>query len=240
MSHRPRKTFAVLAAALVLGLAACSSATPQAAPSSTSPSSTTTTTAAAPTAKEILAKAKSHAQAATSGAYQGTLEDSGTTMEVSYRGSADGSNAETKLKVGKDGQATIVTVGGKTYVSGDSGFWATAGAPSPGAGKFVEVPAAEAPSAGLELSGILDAFFAEVAPGDLSTQVGEEKVGGVDAWVLSDKDGKDKGTLHVAKETFEVLRLFASEGGAGQLEFSDWNGKFEIKAPAAGDIVQLQ
>jgi hypothetical protein len=245
LTHRPRKTLAVLAATLVLGLAACSDSAPEttgAGATSTNPLSPPTSTATAVdlSAEEILAKAKSRAEAATSGAYQGTFEESGTKMEIGYRGTADGSTAETKLKLGRGGQATVVSVDGKTYLTGDDAFWAAAGLPSPGPGKYAEVPAAEAPTAGLELSGMLNDFFANVTADDLATKVEEEKVEGVDAWVLTDKDGKDEGTMHIAKDTFDVLRLFGSEGGEGQFEFSDWNERFDIKAPDAGDVVVLR
>jgi hypothetical protein len=245
LTHRPRKTLPILAATLVLGLAACSDSAPEtpapgAASATPASAPTSTTTAADLSAEEILAKAKSRAEAATSGAYQGTFEESGTKMEIAYRGTADGSTAETKLKLGSEGQATVVSVDGKTYLTGDDAFWAAAGLPSPGSGKYAEVPAAEAPTAGLELSGMLDDFFGSVTPDNLASSVEEEKVGGVDAWVLTDKDGKDKGTMHIAKDTFDVLRLSGSEGGEGQFEFSEWNERFDIKAPDAGDIVVLR
>ncbi len=240
MTHRSRIVAASIAGVLALGLAACSSGDAPAQTATSTPPSSTSTSAPALKAAEILAKAKDRAKAATSGSYVGSFEEDGTTLEITYRGSADGSTAETVMKVADEGSATIVSVDGTTYVAGDKAFWASTGIPFPGEGKYLEVPADQAPSAGLHLSGLVEAFLGEINDSNLAEEIGEEQVDGVGAWVLSDKDGKDKGTIHVAKETFDILRLFGSEGGAGQVDLKDWNKTFDITAPAAGDIVKSQ
>lgn len=239
MTHTPRIVAASLAGVLALGLAACSSSgdAPAASPSATTPIASASTTAPALKATEILAKVRDRAKAATSGSYSGTFDDNGTKLDLTYRGSADGSTAETVMKLPGEGSVTIVSVGGKTYLSGDQAFWTSSGAPFPGEGKFVEVPADQAPNTGLDLAGLVDGFLGEVKESDLAEEVGAETVGGIDAWVLTDKDGKDKGAIHVAKDTFDILRLSGSDGLAGTVDFKDWNKEFDIKAPAAGDIV---
>lgn len=227
------------ALAIALGAAACSKSEP----SATSTAGASTTAAPAPKAAELLAKAKANALAAKSAVFTGQVQNDGETMKLDFKGTNDASTADITIEPGSGGKIRLISVGGFVYMQGDAAFWKEQGAPAEvqNAGdKFVKAPAdAGGLTEDMTIASFLEEAFAEVSASDLSDTVGEEKVNGVDCWVLSDKQGKAEGTLHVSKAKLELVRFTGSSKTPGQIDFSRWNEDLGIKAPSADQILDI-
>lgn len=246
------------ACAIALGAAACSkSETPTTTASSSSagagagrsPSSSATTGSAstdakgAPQAADILAKAKTNALAASSGAFAGQVDQNGKTINIDFKGTSDGKTADISIEMEGDGKARVISVADGVYIQGDATFWKKQGAPAKvqNAGdKFIKAPAsAAAMTQSLSLKSFLQKAFGAVTPQQVAKTVGSKSVGGVDCWVITDKKGEGEGALYVSKDTFQVVRFTGSKSNPGQLDFSDWNADLGIKAPAASQVISL-
>lgn len=225
--------------AISLGAAACSKAEP----SATSTASASTAAAPAPKASELLEKAKANALAAKSGVFTGQVKEDGETMKLDFKGTNDGSTADITIEPGTGGKVRLISVDGAVYMQGDAAFWKEQGAPAEvqNAGdKFIKAPSdAGGLTEELTIASFLEEAFAEVSASDVSDTVGEEKVNGIDCWVLSDKQGKAEGSLHVSKDKLELVRFTGSTKTPGQIDFSRWNEELGIKAPSADQILDI-
>jgi hypothetical protein len=238
-----------LAGALTIGLgaAACSKTeTPTTAASgSTSAAASTTTTApaAAPQASEVLAQAKANALSATSGAFSGTVEDEGKKTTIDFKGTSEGKTADITIAVAGDGKARVISVAEGIFIQGDETFWKKQNAPAKvlaAKDKFIKAPASAASmTESLSLKAFLEKAFGAVTPSQVSSELTEESVNGVDCWVITDTKGKAEGALYVSKDKLEVIRFTGSTKSPGQLDFSQWNEDLGIKAPPASEVLTL-
>jgi hypothetical protein len=230
-----------------LGAAACSKTeTPTTGPSGGATAATSTSAAApatAPKASEVLEKAKANALAATSGAFNGTVEDSGKKTTIDFKGTSDGKTADITISMVGDGKARVISVAEGIFIQGDQTFWKKQNAPAKvlaAKDKFIKAPASTASmTESLSLKAFLEKAFGAVSPSQVSSEVGEESVNGVDCWVITDTKGKSEGALYVSKDGFEVVRFTGSTGSPGQLDFSKWNEDLGIKAPDASQVLTL-
>jgi hypothetical protein len=232
-----------------LGAAACSKSetpttgAPGSASGATAATSTTTAAADAPTASDVLEKAKTNALAATSGAFNGTVEDNGKKTTIDFKGTSDGKTADITIEMAGDGKARVISVPDGIYIQGDETFWKKQNAPAKvlaAKDKFIKAPASAASmTESLSLKAFLEKAFGAVTPTQVSPTLGEETVNGVDCWVITDTKGKAEGALYVSKDKSEVVRFTGSTGSPGQLDFSQWNADLGIKAPDASQVLTL-
>jgi hypothetical protein len=235
------------ALAISLGAAACSKTETPPTGTSSGGSSATSTSAAgaasAPQASDMLEQAKTNALAATSGAFNGTVQDSGKKTTIDFKGTSDGKTADITIAVVGDGKARVISVADGIYIQGDETFWKRQNAPAKviaAKDKFIKAPAsAAAMTESLSLKAFLQKAFGAVTPSQVSSTVGEESVNGVDCWVITDTKGKAEGALYVSKDKFEVVRFTGSTGSPGQLDFSRWNQDLGITAPPASQVLTL-
>ena len=235
------------ALAISLGAAACSKTETPPTGTSSGGSSATSTSAAgatsAPQASDVLEQAKTNALAATSGAFNGTVQDSGKKTTIDFKGTSDGKTADITIAVVGDGKARVISVADGIYIQGDETFWKRQNAPDKviaAKDKFIKAPAsAAAMTESLSLKAFLQKAFGAVTPSQVSSTVGEESVNGVDCWVITDTKGKAEGALYVSKDKFEVVRFTGSTGSPGQLDFSRWNEDLGITAPPASQVLTL-
>ncbi|MDN5791154.1 MAG: hypothetical protein L0H25_09850 [Micrococcales bacterium] len=244
MKTTTRRAVALAGAlAITLGGAACSTS-----PGDT-PAGTTQATAAnpesgeAPTASELLDKVKAKAKEATSGAVKGEVEQDGKELAIDFKGTNDGKKTDMTASLEGQGKVRIIAVDGAVYVQADKEFWEKQGAPAKvqkAGDKFVKAPAgSEGLAQQLTLSALLDQALSAITPGELSEQVGQESVRGVDCWVLTDKSGKDRGALYVAKDSYEMVRFTGSPKSPGALDFSEWNEDLGITAPPKSEVIDI-
>lgn len=240
MNHTTRRLVALSGAlAIAFGAAACSTAEP-----GTMPTASSTAAAPAPKASEIVEKAKLNAKAATSGAFKGEIKEDGKTIKIDFKGTSDGSTSDVSIEMGSEGKVRLLSVGGSLYMQADPVFWKAQGAPKEvqNAGeKFVKVPAGAGSGMlkDMTINSFLDEAFGELAVTELTQTVSEEKVDGVDCWVITDKAGKQQGALYVSKDTSEVVRFLGSTTSPGQIDFSSWNADLGIKAPPADQVMNV-
>ena len=241
------------ALAISLGAAACSkSAASVAGPSSTgataganqgSTGADTPGATRSPRAADLLQDAKANALAATSAAFVGEITQNGEQMKIDFKGTSDGKTADISLQMGSIGKVHLISVPGSLYMQGDASFWKAQGAPAAvqkAGDKFVKAPAdAAAMADSLSLRSFLKEAFGAITPEQLSDSVGEDTVGGVPCWVLTDRRGKAEGMLYVSKDRSEVVRFTGSKDSPGQLDFSRWNEDLGIAAPPASQVMPL-
>ena len=232
-----------------LGAAACSkSETPTAgatgsAASAAAATSATTAPADAPSASEVLDQAKTNALAATSGAFAGNVEDAGKKMVIDFKGTSNGKTADITIESGGDGKARVISVPEGIFIQGDETFWKRQNAPArvlAAKDKFIKAPASAASmTESLSLKAFLEKAFGAVTADQVSSDVGEVTVNGIDCWVITDTKGKAEGALYVSKDKLEVVRFTGSAKSPGQLDFSQWNEDLGIKAPDASQVITL-
>ncbi|MCU1536629.1 MAG: hypothetical protein JWP82_980 [Humibacillus sp.] len=225
------------------GATGSATSSPADATPTTSATSEDSGSSSSPSASEVLEKAKTNALAATSGAFSGNVEDNGKKTTIDFKGTSDGKTADITISMAGDGKARVISVPDGIYIQGDETFWKKQNAPAKviaAKDKFIKAPAsASSMTQSLSLKSFLDKAFGAVTPNQVSKDLGEENVNGVDCWVITDTKGKDEGALYVSKDAYEVVRFTGSTKSPGQLDFSKWNDDLGIKAPAAGDVLSI-
>ncbi len=191
---------------------------------------------------ELYTKVRAASLAAKSGHLSGTVTQDGEKMSLDIAGTADGSNQQLEVGVGK-GKAQILTVGGKHYMSGDQGFWTEqTGDPKAAKallGKYVQISAADAKDlSDLTLGAMLKEMFSE---GELSTlekltsSVETRTEGGAQVWVASDGSGSE---IWVDPTTERLVKIVIAGEGAGALDFDSWDAAKKVATPPAKQIVK--
>ena len=253
MSRQPRRALVAVAVPLTvaLALAGCGSEKEPAAAGSSSKasasSSSTTTEAKPPSASELYAQARKTALAAESGHIAGQMTDDGQTFTIDLAGAADGSNQSLELGQSADSKITILTVGGKSYLSATEDFWADqvgAGPAKTLQNKFVVLPPAQAKEYGdLTIKGLLTDMFDDKELGALdsaNTRVEKTTVDGADAWKLTERTGGDGAALLVSADgKATLLRIEGPKDSPGKLDFSEWDKVPAVTAPAPGKVIEL-
>jgi hypothetical protein len=192
---------------------------------------------------ELYTKVRAAALAAKSGHVSGTVTDSGDKVSLEVEGRTDGSNQKAAFSVG-NGTATVLTVGGKYFMSGDSKFWIEQTGDTAAAkvlkGKYVKVSAADAKDMGdLSLGGLLKEMFQESELSALEKATGsvETRVeGGKQVWVAADGSGSE---MWVDPTTALPVKLVVTGKDAGELTFDRWNEAETFTSPPASKVVTL-
>ncbi|MEO6999580.1 MAG: hypothetical protein ABI112_15980 [Terracoccus sp.] len=192
----------------------------------------------------IFAAAKSHAEAATSGAFTGTINDQGEQAKVSFKGTRDGSSVDVTKSAPKAGRVHLISLGGTVYVKADKTFWNQQSVPflvSLFGDQFVKVPAGVVPVLDqLTLKAFVDKSIGTYSASDLSGPVTTDTVDGVDCWVLTMSNGKPaNGALYVSKGAAEVVRYIGTAQHPGRLDFSRWNQNPGVTAPPADQVFSI-
>lgn len=251
MSRPPRRALAaVVPLAVALGLAGCGSEkepTAASGSSTSSSSSSTTTEAKPPSAAELYAQARKTALASESGHISGEFTDAGDTLSIDLAGTVDGSNQSLELGQGADSKITILTVGGKNYLSATEDFWAQqVGATRAKTlrDKYVNLPAAQAKEFGdLTIKGMLTDMFDDKELSVLegaNTRVSKTTVDGADAWKLTERSGGDGAALLVSADgKATLLRIEGPKDSPGKLDFSEWDKVPAVTAPAPSKVIDL-
>ena len=191
-----------------------------------------------PSVQDLWAVARTSAQAATSGHVTGFVTDAATgrTYRLDIEGKVDGSNQRMRLSEDDRGRSTILTVKGRTYVSGDWDFWAAATEPKRAdtlKSKHVLVKAAQLEDTErLTISGLLSQQLAGTEPGMLSRFTGSvalRRENDHDVWVLTDGSSR----LWVDRETGNLLKIAKDGDGASELTFDKWDEADRFSAPKA-------
>jgi hypothetical protein len=137
-------------------------------------------------------------------------------------------------------QVELLRVAGQAYLRGEEKFWQ----------QLASARGATAQSVGdrwAKLSGKdsgFEEFFQIAEPAELLkpdgtlTKGGTKAVNGVKAASVVDT-GPDGGTLYVATTGEPYPLLLEGAAGQGQVTFGDFGRRFDIKAPAAADVIDL-
>lgn len=210
------------------------------------PAGTTTSSApadngvAALEADAIVDKAMAALGAAKSFSLKGDIDMDGQRLALDIK--VSGEDVLGTMTI--DGAAVeLLRVGGQAYIRPDEKFWSQFGGADAGAtmaqlmgDRWAKISSKDAQ---------FEEFFQITEPADLlkpdgAVTKGETKtVNGVAAIGISEA-GSDGGTLYVATTGEPYPLLMEGPPGKGQLSFGDFGAAFEdIKAPAAGDVVDL-
>jgi hypothetical protein len=193
-------------------------------------------------ADQALAKVKAAANAITSVHVKGAIDQNGTSLALDvHLGKSSGSGTLTI----SGGQLEIRLVAGTAYVLGDQAALTAAGAPasqaSLAAGKWLKGSATSGSlssfSSFLNLKSLFNALL--TPQGSLKTGT-STSVNGVKAFTLIDTSTSG-GTLYVAQTGKALpLRIKKSGSGGGTIDFTDYDAKVTVTAPAGAiDISQL-
>jgi hypothetical protein len=238
-ARRQRTSYLALAAAVALGLSACSSGTPAA-------TAKPIAAIAAPTgnsAAALLQRSRMNSAAAKSVRIKGTVKNGASgagksvTAKIEIAGDLAGKN---NLVVVNDGTGVVemLTVGGKTYRKADAAYWTknySAEHAKRLAGRYTLLSAASAAATGAPtVTGLLDQIFAS-AKGQLSSTVVKTKVNGVPAYLLTSK-AKDTKIYVSADEKTLLLRVEGSKGQQTVWDFSQWNAVPPASAPTPAQL----
>ena len=193
---------------------------------------------AALSADEILAKTKTAFAAAKSFHVKGEkVEDKQTTkVDLKFAGTSMAGTIDT------DGVTLeIISIGNDLYMKAPDAFWATIIPPAQQStalgllkGKYVKLPATNP-----MLSSFKDLFKTdEMVKPDGTVSKGQEKtINGTPAIGLV--DSSDQSVLYIAT-TGEALPVAEqNKDGQTEIEFSEFNATFDIKAPATADVFDL-
>ena len=242
-----RRSLAMAVAALVtLGTSACGSDEgPEPAATTAAASATTSESlapaAGAPTSAEIVDKVRANTLAATSATVTGQVADPDGDIDLVLKGTEDGSKADVQLRIEGKGEARLIVIGDTLYMKGDDAFWEAQGAAQMvelAGGKYVKVPVGEMSGMfeGFTISSLTGELFKDDDSIDVSDEVGEESVDGVDCWVLTSDSRGAK--MYVSKGDFMLVRIQGPED-EGQFDFSGWDEPLDVTAPAANEVVDL-
>jgi hypothetical protein len=231
----PARRLAALlsAAAVVLAASACGGNDPT--PSAAEAADVDVVdTQSGPTPVSVLDAAKANAEKARSGAVDGTIGAEGEAMEISFKGTQDGRTADVTLDFGDDGSTHMIAVNGVVYITGDGPFSESFGTDD----KFIKISSKETEGIIKEFTveSLVAQVFGDLKPENLSGELAEETLGDVECWVLTHKDGPEKGSLFVSKDDLNLVRFVGGDDTPAELDFAGWNAKLEIKAPAKKDV----
>jgi hypothetical protein len=233
---RVRLALVPLIAAAAL-LAGCATGT------GTTPAATTAAPAgngvAALSADEILAKAKTALAAAKSFHVKGEKVESGasTKVDLKFAGTSLAGTIETQGV-----SLELVSIGNDLYMKAPDAFWATFIPPAQQQtalgllkGKYVKVDSTNA-----AFSSFKDLFKTdEMVKPDGTVSKGEQKtINGTPAIGLV--DSADSGVLYIATTGDPLPVAETDKTGKTEIEFTEFNATFDIKAPAASDVFDLK
>ncbi len=258
MSTLSSRVLALLTvAAIAVGTSACagrsgpagSGSAPSGASATAASGGSATTDAASeatPSVKELYARSRRSALAATSAHIKGTVTDGAEKVAMDIAGTVDGSNQRLVMSIGSLGKITIITTGGKTYLKADKKFWtknAGAAASSAFSGMWVRMSSAQASELGdTTISSLLKEMYSDDSLSvldTLTTKVETGTVGGVPAYILTDRIEK-AGELDVTADGKALpLRIITTGSDGGTLTFSQWDRVQRFSPPPAGQVITI-
>jgi hypothetical protein len=234
--HR-RTSYLALAAAVALGLSACSSSTPV---SKAKPSSATSTVATGNSAAALFQQLQKSGTQAKSVRITGSISNGATAsskavkVQIDIAGDLSGKNNKALVDDGS-GSMELLTVGGKTYIKADAAYWTKNGDAAIAklaAGKYILVPAASAAKMSDTTVGKLLKQIYTSASGQLSSKVVKTEINGVPAYLLTTKTNDTK--LYVSSDgQARLLRVVGSKGQMSAWDFTEWNAVPPATAPPA-------
>lgn len=191
----------------------------------------------------LLKKAQTNALEAKSAELRGTVKQGSGTLKIAFKGTREGKPTDIAIDSSTMGKARVIAVPEGSFIQADAKFWKKVGAPAAlqkAGKKFVKSPgAASSLSKSFGLSTLTTKAFGSIRASQLSSDVGEETVNGVDCWVLTDRRGKEGGALYISKKNTEIVRFTGTTRSPAQLDFSKWNEKLDVKAPSANQIFKV-
>ncbi len=238
---RSRWVAIALAGAGVLTFAGCggSGSTPATPPPTTA--APATSSLAGLTADEVLAKAKTTAQAAKSVHVKGELSDSGQsiTIDLQLAGVARGSGTVTQ----NGGRIDLVRIGNDIYFKGDEK--ALTQTVAQGNAQLVKLIAGRYVKATVDtpgfsnFAGLLD--LVEFVKGVMSpdgkiSRIDGKPVAGIPTVGLKD-DAKTGGFLYIADQGEPFPLLLEPASGPGSVTMREWNADATITAPPADQVI---
>ncbi|MFC0551109.1 hypothetical protein ACFFHJ_09475 [Planotetraspora thailandica] len=217
----------------------------------TADTSATSTASVAASASAPSPAATGLAALSSKEAFEQALKASGSAKSLHLRGAVKESDGTYKVDIkmvpGKggagyitiNGQRLDLTVIGKTaYMKGDKAFWTSAAgkdAASLLVGKYIKMTSTQSDFKDLISMFELDGLLGEVAPSDGATTLAE--VDGTPAVAIKAEDGS---TVYVAAEGDPyILRVGGPDGGSQNMDFLDYGKAVTLKAPPAGDVIDI-
>ena len=197
-----------------------------------------------PSAADIYKQAQKSAAAAKSVRITGSFTESGKKLQIDVAGDRAGTNTKAIVNDGT-GVIEILTVGGSYYFKADAAYWTKNGSAALAtlaAGKYVTVPAQSAASLGnLKMGTLLDTILSAdmSTAGKLTTNVDKTVVGGVPAYVLTDKIASNGAKIYVSADGKNRLLRLVSPKTQGSLDFTQWDAVAPVSPPSADQIVKL-
>lgn len=197
-------------------------------------------------AEEIKDEVIADMKALTSMTMNANFTTDGETVEFDLSMDTDG-NCTGSMSVG-GGTAEILSVGGASYLKGDTAFWDASGGDGQGAmmeemvgDRWAKMPAG---AGGFESFCDLDTLLEDFDVDSTDTTIvkGEEgEVDGVPALQLtSDEDGGTT-TMWVASSGDDhfILKIERSGDEAGDITMTDFNEPVEVTEPSEDDVIDL-
>lgn len=234
------------AAALALAVCAggCSAVPGLPAPATfgTDPSTSPPVSPAPPPVGELYVDARTFALSAQSAHVAGTVMRGRVRVTIDLQGNASGTQQRLRVTAPGAGTAELLTVGDRTWLSGDQAFWSrrlgSAAAARPYRDKYLLVTARQAAAVGpYTLRGLLTARFARpdvVALQKRTRPALVESLDGDVVWRLE----VGAGGLVVASDGSAALLRFTTVGtDASDLRFDRWGQVGSFTEPAPADVI---
>lgn len=202
------------------------------------------TVTSVPSAGEVYAQVQKSAAAAKSVHVKGSFTADGKKMQIDLAGDRVGKSSRAIVNDGT-GEVEILTVNGNYYIKADAAFWTKNGSSviaELAADKYVKVPAGSASAlgnltVGALLPQILDPDMSKAEK--LTTNVEKTQVGGVPAYLITDRIGSDGSKMYVSADgTARLLRLEGPKD-EGSLDFTEWDAVAPMTEPPASQIVTI-
>jgi hypothetical protein len=195
-----------------------------------------------PSATEVYQQMRASAVAAKSVHIKGSFIDNGKKLQIDVAGDRAGTNSRVIVNDGTE-TIEILSVNRGYYFKADAGFWTKNGGAAVAkltAGKYVKVPAASASDMGnLKIGTLLGQILAKdmSAVQNLTTKVQQTAVGGVPAYLMTDKVGSDGSKIYVSADG--RARLLRLQGPKASMDFTQWDSVPPVSPPRADQIASI-
>ena len=195
-----------------------------------------------PSATEVYQQMRTSAVAAKSVHIKGSFIDNGKKLQIDVAGDRTGTNSRAIVNDGTD-TLEILSVNGSYYFKADAAFWTKNGGAAVAkltADKYVKVPAASATDMGnLKIGTLLGKILATdmSAVQNLTTNVQKTAVGGVPAYLMTDKIGSDGAKIYVSADG--KARLLRLQGPKASMDFTQWDSVPPLSPPRADQIATI-
>ena len=194
--------------------------------------------------EKIAEAAKADMKALDAVHYSGEISSSGSAVKLDVQASASG-DCTGSVGLG-DGTAEVLSVDGENWFRPDEAFWRQQ-VPDQADAVIAAVGDKWVVDTDKQFAQFcdLDEFFANVFAADDAKNsyktVGTDELGGKDVVKVANSDDKGTSTGYVVvDDPHYLLKVERTEGDEpGQIEFSDFDEKFDVQAPAEDETVDL-